>query len=87
MDERKVYGVIHTNLTVAGDCKGDEHIGSQEFIGEYLRNLLVNQAIICKEGSPGGSSYENLELVLAKSFNPKEKRNQSPRVKVRRKRS
>ena len=24
----------YTNLSVAGGCKGDEHIGSREFIGE-----------------------------------------------------
>jgi len=53
MDERKVYVIIHTDLSVAGDCKGDEHIGSQEFIGEYLQNLLVNQATICNEGLSG----------------------------------
>ena len=33
-------------------------------------NLLVHQAIIWSEGSPGGGSYENLVLELAKSFNP-----------------
>ena len=26
--------VIHTDLSVAGDRKGDEHVGSQKFIGE-----------------------------------------------------
>ena len=25
---------IHTDLSVAGDCKGGEHVGSQDFIGE-----------------------------------------------------
>ena len=70
MDERKAYVIIHTDLSVAGNCKGDGHIGSRQFIGEYLRHLLVNQVIICDEGSPGGSSHENLELVLVK-FYPK----------------
>ena len=42
---------------------------SRENIGEYLRNLPVKQAIICDKGSLGGSSYENLESELAKSFN------------------
>ena len=72
-----MYVVIHTNLSVAGNCKGDGHIGSREFSGEYLRNLLVNQVIICDEGSPGGSSHENLELELAKSLTRKEERAES----------
>ena len=53
MDEQKVYVVIHTDLSVAGNCKGDEHIGSREFIGEHLKNLLVNQAAIYNEGLSG----------------------------------
>ena len=84
--ERKVYVVIHTNLSVAGNCKGDGHIGSRGFIGEYLRNLLVNQVIICDEGSPGGSSHENLMLELAKHLTRKEERVES-QSKVRSKRT
>ena len=76
MNERCMY-FIHTDLSVAGNCKGDEHIGSREFIGEYLRNLLVKQAIIWNEGSPGGSSLENLELELAKSLTRREERAES----------
>ena len=63
-----MYVAIHTNLSVARNCKGDGHIGSREFIGEYQQNLQVNQVIICDEGSPGGSSHENLELELEKSL-------------------
>ena len=48
-----MYVIIHTELSAAGDCKGDEHIGSREFIGEYLRNILVNQVSICNEGLSG----------------------------------
>src|SRR3954467_13950307 len=33
--ERKVDAIIHTDLSVARDCKGDEHTGSRRFIGEY----------------------------------------------------
>ena len=52
-------------------CKGDEHIGSREFIGGYLRHLLVNPVIICSESSSEGRSHENLELELAKSLTRK----------------
>ena len=48
-----------------------DDITPREFIGEYLRNFLVNQVIIDDEGSPGGSSHENLMLESAKIFNPK----------------
>ena len=45
-----------------------DDITPREFIGEYLQNFLVNQGIIGDEGSPEGSSHENLELELAKSL-------------------
>ena len=32
---REMDVIIHTDLSVAGDCKGDEHAGSREFIREY----------------------------------------------------
>ena len=30
----EVDAIIHTDLSVAGDCKGDEHVGAREFIEE-----------------------------------------------------
>src|SRR3954462_15190768 len=58
----------HRNFPMVGDEKGKGHIGSREFIGEYLRHLPVKQTIIWKGGSPGGSIHENLELELEKSL-------------------
>ena len=77
MDKQQGCEVIHGDLSVIENSKGDEHIGSRQFIGEYLRHLLVNQVIICDEGSPGGSSHENLESELAKSLTRKERRAES----------
>src|SRR3954463_2137051 len=65
---------VHRNFSMVGDEKGKGHIGSREFIGEYLRHLPVKQIIIWKGGSPGGSIHENLELELAKSLTRKDKR-------------
>ena len=56
---------------MVGDGKGKGHIGSREFIGEYLRHLPVKQTIIWKGCAPGGSIHENLELELAKSLTQK----------------
>ena len=64
MEEQKVQALIHINLLVVWHSRGDGHKGSRQFIEEYLRDLLVNQLVIGNEGSPGGSSHENLELVL-----------------------
>ena len=48
--EWRVYVVIHRGLSMEGNCKSDT-IKSQENIGEYLRNLLVQPAIIWTEGA------------------------------------
>ena len=61
--------VIHRGLSMEGNCKSDG-TKSRENIAEYLRDPSVHQAIISSEGSPGGSSYENLESALVKSLNP-----------------
>ena len=37
---------VHRNFPMVGDGKGKGHIGSREFIGEYLRGLQVDQVII-----------------------------------------
>ena len=34
---------VHSNIPMGGEGKGKGHIGSREFIGEYLRHLLVKQ--------------------------------------------
>ena len=54
-----------------------DDITPRELIEEYLLNLLVNQVIICDEGSPGGSSHENLMSELAKSLTRKDERSES----------
>ena len=59
------------------DYKGNEHIGAQEFIGEYHRDLQVDKRSFEMRGSPGGSSHENLELALAKSLTRKDERSES----------
>ena len=70
------------------NCKGKGHKGLGNSSESNLQHLLLNQVIVgTGGGSPGGSSHENRYLELAKIFNPKEKRDQSPRVKVWRKRS
>ena len=38
--------VVHEDLSVVENCKGNGHIGSREFIGEYRRDLQVDQVII-----------------------------------------
>ena len=40
---------VHRNSPMVGDGKGKGHIGSREFIEEYLRHLRVNPVIICNE--------------------------------------
>ena len=53
MDERKAGVIIPTDLSVVGNCKGNGHMGTWEFIAEYLQDLLVKSVIICKEGLSG----------------------------------
>src|SRR3954464_9752878 len=66
---------VHRNFLMGGNGKGKGHIGSREFIGEYLRHLWVKEEIIGRGGgSPGRSIHENLELELAKSLTRKDKR-------------
>ena len=51
---------------------------SRVISGEYLQGLHVQQTIISNKGSPGGSSYENLELDLVKLFNPNRREIKAP---------
>src|SRR3954464_4351677 len=41
---------VHYNFPMVGDGKGKGHIGSREFIGEFLRHLLVKKTFIWNEG-------------------------------------
>ena len=45
---------VHRNFPMVGDGKGKGHIGSREFIGDYLRHLLLNQMIVGTGGLSGG---------------------------------
>ena len=47
----QVYVVIHNNITVVGNLQRRWAQVSRENIGDYLRNLLVKQSIICNEGA------------------------------------
>ena len=60
---------IHRDRSVVGNCKSNEHKVSRtsESIFEILRCIRRSPV---SSGSPGGSSYENLELELVKPFNP-----------------
>ena len=62
---------------MAGNCKDNGHMGSREFIREYLRDPLVKQTIIENGGSLRESSHENLKLELAKSLTRKYERSES----------
>jgi len=64
-----------------------DDITPREFIGEYLRNHLVIQVIIDNEGLSGRKRSREPKVRVSKIFNPKEMRDQCPRLKVRRKSS
>ena len=61
---------------MAGDCKGDEHVGSWKFIEEYLRNLQVKQAIILSEGLSGRKEGREPKVRVSK-ISRKDKRVES----------
>ena len=73
-----MYVVIHQDLPVVGNCKSGGHIGSRKFIEEYLRDLLVKQAIICIEWLSRRIWSRDPKVTASKIFNPKEKRDQRP---------
>ena len=49
--KRQVYVVIHNDITVVGNLQRRWAQVSRENIGDYLRNLLVQPAIIWTEGT------------------------------------
>ena len=60
------------------DYKGNEHIGAREFYWRVSPGSSVEPGDHRYwGGSPGGSSHENLELVLAKSLTRKDERVES----------
>ena len=44
---------IRRDISVAVNCKGDEHKGLGKNIEGYPQNLLTKQVIFRNEGSPG----------------------------------
>ena len=60
--------INHTDLSVVGGCKGDEHVGSRKFIGGYLRNLQVNQTIIGNAELSGRKEVRESKSELLKLY-------------------
>ena len=85
--DREVDVIIHTDLSVVGDCKGDEDVGSQEFIEEYSSESSGESGHHLWRGLTGRKQSREPRVRVRKIFNPKWRRDQSPRVKVRSKRS
>ena len=69
------------------DSKGNEHIGAQEFYRRVSPESFDEVSDHRGEGLSGMKEVREPRVRVRKIFNPKEKRDQSPRVKVRRKRS
>ena len=51
--EWQVYVAIHRGISMIGNLQRRWAQVSRENIGDYLRNLLVQQAIICNKGNSG----------------------------------
>ena len=47
-----MHADIHRDISVAVNCKADEHKGLGEKIEGYPQNLLTKQVIFQNEGSP-----------------------------------
>ena len=68
------------------DYKGNEHIGAQEFyrrVSPKSSGEVSNQR---GEGLSGIKEVREPRVSISEIFNTKEKRDQNPRAKVRRKR-
>ena len=63
--------VIHEDLSMVDNCKGNGHIGSREFIGEYRRDLQVDQVIFLNEGLSWRKQSREPRVSVSKIFNPK----------------
>ena len=61
---------IHRDILVVGNCKSNGHKVSKEYQRVTLKSSGAARNHLDWRGSPGESSYENLELDLVKSFNP-----------------
>ena len=68
------------------DYKGNEHIGAQEFYRRISPGSSGEVSDHRGEGLSGMKEVRKPRVRFSKIFNPKEKRDQSPRAKVRRKR-
>jgi hypothetical protein len=58
---------------MVGNCKGDEH----NVLRKTSKGIFRIKRSPGMRGSPGGISYENLELELVKSLTRKEERSES----------
>ena len=69
------------------DYKGNEHIGAREFYRRVSPKSSDEVSDRRGEGLSGMKEVREPRVRVSKFLNPKEKRDQSPRAKVRRKRS
>ena len=65
---RQVYVSILRDSSVVGNCNGEGHKGLGKTSKSIFRILWCTKRPSGMRGSPGGSSYENLESELVKSF-------------------
>ena len=68
------------------DYKGNEHIGAREFYWRVSPKSFGEVSDHRGEGLSGMKEVREPRVRVSKIFNPKEKRDQSHRAKVRRKR-
>ena len=69
------------------DYKGNEKLGAREFYRRVSPKSSGEGSDHQGEGLSGMKEVREPRVRVSKIFNPKERRDQSPRVKVRRKRS
>ena len=67
------------------DYKGNKHIGAREFYRRVSPKSSDELSDHRGEGLSGMKEVREPRVRVSKIFNPKEKRDQSPRAKVRRK--
>ena len=68
------------------DYKGNEHIGAREICRRVSPGSFGEVSDHLGEGLSGMKEVREPRVRVSKIFNPKEKRDQSPRAKVRIKR-
>ena len=69
------------------DDKGNEHIGARQFYRRVSPGSSGEVSDRLGEGLSRMKEVREPRVRVSKIFNPKEKRDQSPRAKVQRKRS